>query len=193
MSKAAKIIELAGPSGSGKSTIAQKLLADFDNLFFSISATTREPRSYERHGREYYFISDEEFDEHIKAENFLEWEQVYKGTRYGTLKSEVDKQLKSGYFTLLDIDVEGALNVKKIYGINCLAIFIQPPSLSELRERLVDRKTESKQALEQRMERARREMQYINHFDFTVINYKNKLDETYSKVKKRVSSFIKQN
>lgn len=193
MSKAAKIIELAGPSGSGKSTIAQKLLADFDNLFFSISATTREPRSYERHGREYYFISDEEFDEHIEAENFLEWEQVYKGTRYGTLKSEVDKQLKSGYFTLLDIDVEGALSVKEIYGSNCFAIFIQPPSLSELRKRLVDRKTESKQALEQRMERARREMQYINHFDFTVINYKNKLDETYSKVKKRVSSFIKQN
>jgi len=191
MSNTAKVIELAGPSGSGKTTIAKKLLSEFDQLRFSISATTRKPRHYERHGREYYFISDQDFDRNIAANNFLEWEDVYEGVRYGTLKSEVDKQLKSGYFTLLDIDVEGALNVKQIYGDDCLAIFIQPPSLSDLKDRLVNRKTESAHTLEQRLERARRELEYVDQFDFSVINYKNKLDATYDKVKAKVSSFIK--
>lgn len=191
MSNTAKVIELTGPSGSGKTTIAKKLLSEFDNLRFSISATTREPRHYEQHGREYYFISDQEFDRHIADKDFLEWEDVYKGVRYGTLKSEVDKQLKSGYFTLLDVDVKGALNVKQIYGDDCLAIFIRPPSLPDLKDRLINRKTESAHTLEQRLERARRELEYIDEFDFSVINYKNKIDETYKKAKTKVSSFIK--
>jgi len=191
MSNTAKVIELTGPSGSGKTTIAKKLLSEFDNLRFSISATTRKPRHYEQDGREYYFISNQEFDRHIAANNFLEWEDVYEGVRYGTLKSEVDKQLKSGYFTLLDVDVKGALNVKQIYGDDCLSIFIRPPSLSDLKDRLINRKTESAHTLDQRLERARRELEYVDQFDFNVINYKNKLDETYNKVKTKVSSFIK--
>jgi len=183
-----KLIELAGPSGTGKTTLANRLLNDIDRLKFSVSATTRSPRKGEVHGRNYYFMSDIEFDKHIEQQEFLEWEKVYSGSRYGTLKSEVDKQYKSGYFTLLDIDVEGALNVKSIYGQNCLAIFIKPPSMEELKKRLVNRKTESSQSLENRLKKAEKEITYAGKFDHIIVN-KN-LDIAYQKVQKLVKQFI---
>lgn len=183
-----KLIELAGPSGTGKTTLAKKLLEDIDTLKFSVSATTRPPRPYEEHGRNYYFMSDREFDKHIEEQKFLEWEKVYSGSRYGTLKSEVDKQYKSGYFTLLDVDVEGALNVKNIYGQNCLAIFIKPPSMEELKKRLVNRKTESTQSLEDRLKKAEKEITYAGRFDHIIIN-KN-VDIAYQEVHKLVKQFI---
>ena len=186
--KEGKLIILVAPSGSGKTTIARKLLDDYSRIRFSVSATTRPPREGEENGKDYYFLSREEFNRKIEEHEFLEWEEFYNGSRYGTLRSEVDKLIESGYFPLLDIEVKGALNVKRQYGAKSVAIFIRPPSLEELKKRLVKRGSENNASLETRLERAEKELTYANKFDFVVIN--DDLDTAYKQVTTIVESFI---
>lgn len=182
-----KVIVIVAPSGSGKTTIAQRLLKEFPEIKFSVSATTREPRPEEIHGKDYYFLSEEEFNRQIEEGKFLEWE-VYNNRQYGTLRKEVDKLVKSGYFPLLDIEVKGAMNVKKMYGTGCISIFIQPPSLDALKERLRIRGSETKETVERRLKIAEEEMEYADYFDYTVVN--DDLDEAYEEVKHIVKPFI---
>lgn len=182
------LIILAAPSGSGKSTLVKMLFEDFEQLKFSVSATTRSPREGEEDGVHYHFLSKEKFQERIDANDFLEWEEFYSGTRYGTLRSEVDKKLKTGYFVLLDIDVKGAVNMKQIYGENCLSLFIQPPSLNVLKQRLEARGTENEYSLGLRLERASEELEYADQFDQVIIN--DDLDTAYAQVKHAVSKFM---
>ncbi len=186
--KKGKIIILVSPSGGGKSTIAKRLFADFDQLKFSVSATTRSPREGEIDGVHYHYLSHNEFNEQIENGDFLEWEEFYGGNRYGTLRSEVDKKLNSGYFILLDVEIKGALNVKKIYGNESLGIFIQPPSFDVLKQRLEDRGTESNESLELRLERAKEELTYADLFDRIIIN--DDLETAYSQIKDLVSKFM---
>lgn len=186
--KEGKLIILVAPSGAGKTTIAKRLVKDYPGIKFSVSATTRKPREGEADGKDYYFMSREEFNGKIEANGFLEWEEFYNGSRYGTLRSEVDKLIKSGYFPLLDIEVKGALNVKRIYGARSVSIFIQPPSIEELKKRLVNRGTENNASLETRLKRAEKELMYANEFDYTVIN--DELDTAYKQVTTIVESFI---
>jgi len=183
-----KMVVVVAPSGSGKTTMAKRLLTDFPKLQFSVSATTRDAREGETNGREYYFMSDEQFDRFIDDDAFLEWEMFYNGKRYGTLKPEVDRLLKKGYFVLLDLEVKGALNVKKLYGNRCLAVFIQPPSLEILRERLLKRGTESDESLKLRLDRVAFEMEYRDSFDITVIN--DNLERAYSEIFESVNRFL---
>lgn len=182
-----KVIIVVAPSGSGKTTIARMLLKELDKVRFSISATTRPARPGEEHGEDYFFLSEEEFDDRIASGGFLEWE-YYNGKRYGTLRSEVDKLMEMGYFPLLDIEVKGALNVKRMYGSQSLAVFIQPPSLEELERRLEGRGTEDERDLTSRLELAREEMQYADRFDHTVVN--DELEEAFQQVKQIVELFI---
>ena len=183
-----KLIILAAPSGSGKSTLAKMLFDDFDALKFSVSATTRSPREGEKDGVHYHFLTQDEFQQKIETKDFLEWEEFYNGTRYGTLRSEVDKKLKTGYFILLDIDVKGAVNVKQIYGNDCLSLFIQPPSLKVLKQRLESRGTENEYSLGLRLERASEELEYADRFDQIIIN--DDLDIAYAQVKHAVAKFM---
>lgn len=186
--KKGKLIILVAPSGSGKTTIARSLLNDFPRIKFSVSATTRPPREGEQDGKDYFFLSREEFDQKIKQNDFLEWEEFYNGSRYGTLRSEVDKLIESGYFPLLDIEVKGAINIKRQYGSRSVSIFIQPPSIEELKKRLLSRGTEDDASLETRLERAQKELGYATRFDYVVIN--DELDTAYKQVKTIVNSFI---
>lgn len=188
MNKEGKIIVLVSPSGGGKTTIANRLLKEFDNIKFSVSATTRKPREGEKNGVHYQFISEQEFKDYIDQGMFLEWEEFYNGTYYGTLRQNVESELKKGYFILLDIEVLGALNVKKMYGDRSLTIFLSPPSLDVLRERLALRGTETEKTLNTRIERAQKEIDYADRFDEVVIN--DQIDETYRKVKDVVTNFI---
>ena len=166
-----KIIILSAPSGCGKSTIIKALMERGDlNLRFSVSATNRPPRVGEINGIHYHFLSDEEFRSHIKSGDFVEHEEVYPGRFYGTLRSEIDSILASGFNCILDIDVEGALNVKKIYGDRAIAIFIAPPSLEELANRLRLRATDSESDISKRLSKAETEMGYEPRFDNTVVN-----------------------
>lgn len=181
---------LVAPSGGGKSTMAKRLLNDFKNLRFSVSATTRSPREGEKNGVHYHFLSEEEFKKRIEKGDFLEWEEFYNGTLYGTLRSNVESELEKGYFILLDIDVLGALNVKKIFEDDVLSIFIQPPSIDVLKERLMKRGTEDNRTLETRISRAKKEMAYANRFDNVIIN--DDLETAYSQIKKLVTNFINQ-
>lgn len=182
------IIILVAPSGSGKSTMARKLLNDFDNIRFSVSATTRPPRAGEQDGVDYYFLTREEFQTKIEKGDFLEWEEFYNGNRYGTLRSDVEKQLHSGYSVLLDIEVLGASNIKRIYKDEALAIFIKPPSLEVLRERLIKRGTETEKTLKERLKRAKKESEYENSFDIVVVN--DDLETAYQEIHDAVADFI---
>lgn len=164
------------------------MLEDFDRIKFSVSATTRQPRKGEVDGVHYRFISKTEFQQKIKENKFLEWEEFYNGTLYGTLRDNVESELKKGYFVLLDIDILGALNVQKIFGKRSLSIFLSPPSMDVLKERLQLRGTETEESLNTRIERAQKELKYAYQFDAVVVN--DQLDDAYIKVKDLVINFM---
>lgn len=182
-----KVIVIVAPSGAGKTTIAKRLLKDFSEIKFSISATTRPPRDRETDGQDYFFLSEEEFDRKVKENQFLEWE-YYNGNKYGTLRSEVDKMMESGYFPLLDIEVKGAKNIKKLYGSDAVSIFIKPPSIDELERRLSRRGTESNKVVTSRLKQAKEEMKQADYFDYVIVN--DDFETAYSKVKAIIEPFI---
>jgi len=165
-----KMFIFTAPSGAGKTTIVRHLLETYNFLDFSVSATTREKRAHETHGKDYYFLTPEEFREKINAGEFIEWEEVYEDQYYGTLKSEVDRVWETGKAIVFDIEVKGATNIKKMYGDDCLATFIKPPSLEILIQRLTDRNTESASSLKKRIARVKREMTYQDTFDAVLVN-----------------------
>ena len=171
MSSSYKIIIITAPSGAGKTSITRHLLKSFpDKLAFSISAATREKRSYEKDGVDYYFMSVDEFKEKIKDNSFVEWEMVYEGKYYGTLKSEIRRIWKEGKTPLLDIDVQGALHVQQQHPENCLSMFIDPPSVDELKERLNRRGTETKESLATRLNKASYELSFKEQFNNLIVN-----------------------
>ena len=170
MIKKGKLIILSAPSGSGKSTIVKHLLEEDLNLEFSISATSRAPRGEEKHGVEYYFFTPEEFKKRIENQEFVEWEEVYAGTYYGTLKSEVERITNNRKNVIFDVDVVGGVNIKKMYKKEALSIFIMPPSVEELRNRLNARGTDSPEAIEKRLAKAETELTYASQFDEVVVN-----------------------
>ena len=161
---------ITAPSGAGKTTIVNHLLKAFDHLDFSVSATTRNIRPKEVQGKDYYFLSVDEFKDKMKNDEFAEWEEVYEGRFYGTLKSEIERIWKEGKQVVFDIDVAGAANLKKLYKKQCLAIFIRPPSLEVLRSRLLNRKTETPESLKRRVTKAERELKWANRFDYILRN-----------------------
>ena len=165
-----KLIIFSAPSGSGKSTIINYLLGCGLNLRFSISATSRPPRGQERHGVEYFFLTPEEFRERIANEEFLEYEEVYTDRFYGTLKSQVEKQLADGQNVIFDVDVVGGCNIKQFYGDRALSLFIQPPSVEELRRRLEGRGTDSPEVIESRIAKAEYELGFSPKFDKVIVN-----------------------
>jgi guanylate kinase len=165
-----KLIICSAPSGAGKSTIINFLLQQDLHLCFSVSATSRPPRAAEQHGREYYFLSPEEFRRRIAAADFLEYEEVYPGRFYGTLKTEVERILSGGHHLVFDVDVAGGCRIKDYYGSRALAIFIKPPGIDELRTRLEKRATESPESLESRLAKAAWEMSFAPRFDVVIVN-----------------------
>ncbi len=181
-----KCVILCAPSGSGKTSIAKYLLSQPDfNLEFSVSATTREKRPGEENGKDYYFLSVEEFKQKIDNDEFIEWEEVYDGIFYGTLKSEIDRIWKAGKNVLFDVDVEGGISLTKYFGEKALAIFIQPPSIEELKKRLRKRGTETEEKIKQRIEKAAKEMEYSKWFDTIVVN------DDLEKAQKEVALYVK--
>lgn len=186
-----KIIVLSAPSGSGKSTIIGKLMEKPGlKLGFSISATSRAPRGEEKHGKEYFFLTEEEFKRNVEEGNFVEWEEVYSGVCYGTLVSEVNRITESGHNLIMDVDVKGALNIKKRYKDECLTIFIMPPDKKTLEQRLRSRGTDSEDTILKRLHKSEYEISFAPEFDDVVIN--DDLDEAVDKVEKIVRNFIGQ-
>jgi guanylate kinase len=167
-----KLIIFSAPSGTGKSTIISWLMKEHKelNLAFSISCTSREPRGTEQDGVEYFFLTPEEFRARIEDDEFLEFEEVYTDRFYGTLKSQVEKQLEAGQNVVFDVDVKGGVNIKKFYGDEALSIFIQPPSVNELRRRLERRATDAPDVIDQRIARAEFELTFAEKFDKVVVN-----------------------
>lgn len=166
-----KLIIFSAPSGAGKTTIVHHLLKQFPELSFSISATTRELRGTEKHENDYYFISKEEFLHKVAHQEFVEFEEVYNGTFYGTLRSEIERIWKEGKHVIFDIDVEGGIRLKRKYEEDALAIFVQPPSLEVLKERLSGRGTDSPEKLQERFVKAEKELLYADKFDVILKNY----------------------
>ena len=165
-----KIVIFSAPSGSGKTTIVRELLKRFPQFEFSVSATSRAPRGQERDGVDYYFLSNEEFMNKVAEGAFVEWEEVYSGTRYGTLRSEVDRIWSRNRVIVFDVDVVGGINLKRIFGEDARSIFIMPPSVGELRRRLVNRGTDSPEVIEKRVAKAECELGKAPEFDCTVVN-----------------------
>jgi guanylate kinase len=183
-----KLIVITAPSGAGKTTIARRLLEAYPMLEFSISATTRPRRPDEVHGKDYYFITTEQFRQRIANNSFVEWEEVYKDTFYGTLKDEIETIWKSGKDVLFDVDVKGAINLKKQYGDQALTIFIKPPSMKILTDRLHSRATETPEKIEERISKAQYEMQFEQYFDEVIVN--DSLPDTLAKAEAVVDKFF---
>jgi guanylate kinase len=165
-----KAIIFSAPSGAGKTTIVKHLLNQYDNLSFSISACSRSQRPNEIHGVDYYFLSINEFKEKIARNEFVEWEEVYADNFYGTLRSEVERIWKEDKVVIFDVDVVGGVNLKKYFGDKALAIFVKPPSIQHLRNRLSQRATETDESIERRMAKAEKEMGFAIHFDYILNN-----------------------
>jgi guanylate kinase len=183
-----KLILFCGPSGSGKTTIVQHLLKTFNVLAFSISATTRPMRTNEKHAVDYYFLSIEDFKMHIDKHHFIEWEEVYEGRYYGTLKSEIERIWQLNKVVAFDVDVEGGLNIKNQFGDRLLAVFVMPPSLEELHSRLKARATETPETLSARIQKAEHELTYAPRFDHIIVN--NTMDKTLSEAELLVKKFL---
>ena len=185
-----KLLIFSAPSGSGKSTIVNWLMREHPELrlAFSVSCTSRAPRGTEHDGVEYFFISPEEFREKIAQEEFLEYEEVYADRFYGTLKSQVERQLAEGQTVVFDVDVKGALNIKRFYGERALSLFIQPPSLEELRKRLEGRATDAPEVIEQRLAKADYELSFAPRFDKVVVN--DDLETAEQEVYRLVKDFL---
>lgn len=165
-----KLLIFSAPSGSGKTTIVRRLLEQFSNLEFSISATSRAPRGVEQNGVDYYFLSAEEFAEAVAADKFVEWEEVYKGTCYGTLRSEMERIWDKGNVIVFDVDVMGGIRLKEIFGEQALSIFVMPPSIEELRKRLEGRGTDAPEVIEKRIAKASFELTKAPEFDRQIVN-----------------------
>ncbi len=184
-----KIIVISAPSGTGKSTLISRIINDpCFNLRFSVSATSRKPRGEEKNGKDYYFITADEFRRRIAADEFVEWEEVYADTYYGTLVSEIKRITNEGANVIMDIDVKGGLNVKRRFGDNAICIFIMPPSINELRKRLDNRATDSPEKIEQRVAKAEEEIGYSQKFDCIIVN--DVLDNAEKELRATISTFL---
>jgi guanylate kinase len=190
MNSKGKLLIVSAPSGSGKSTIVQWLMKEHPELrlYFSISATSRAPRGTEQHGVEYYFLSPEDFRERIERGEFLEYEEVYENRFYGTLKEQVEHQREAGQNVVFDVDVKGGINIKKYYGDEAMSLFIQPPSVEELRRRLVGRATDTPKAIEERLAKAEFEMTFAPQFDHIIVN--DDLETAKQETLRLVESFL---
>lgn len=184
-----KVLIFSAPSGSGKTTLVRHLLTVFPELEFSISATSRAPRGQEKDGVDYYFMSPADFEERIKDGDFIEWEEVYAGTHYGTLRAEIDRIWDRGHVAVFDVDVVGGINIKRLFEDKALSVFIMPPSQVELRNRLEGRGTDTPEAIERRLAKAEQEMAYAERFDRIIIN--DTLPEALAEAEKVVSGFLK--
>ncbi|MBX2938861.1 MAG: guanylate kinase [Ferruginibacter sp.] len=185
-----KIIIITAPSGAGKTSITRHLLQHFPVLAFSVSATTRKARANETHGKDYYFITLEDFKKKIVNDEFIEWEMVYVGNYYGTLKTEIERIWSEGKIPVLDIDVKGAIHVQREYPINTLSIFIEPPSVEVLRERLSSRGSETQDTLETRVSKASYEITFKDHFDEVIVN--DDLQKACNEAELLVDNFLNQ-
>lgn len=183
-----KLIIICAPSGAGKTTIVRHILENIPSIEFSVSATNRKQRPNEIHGHDYYFIETDDFTEKIAQDEFLEWEEVYPGTFYGTLKEEIHRIWNRGNSVIFDVDVEGGLNIKRHFGSRALLVFIQPPSLDVLKERLKNRATETDKDYEMRVKKAEREMEYAKHADAILIN--NQLNQAKADAIRIVGNFL---
>ena len=186
-----KMLIVSAPSGSGKSTIVNWLMQEHPELklYFSISCTSRAPRGTEQNGVEYFFLTPEEFREKIENDEFLEYDEVYEGRFYGTLKAQVERQLEAGQNVVFDVDVKGGINIKKFYGDRAMSLFIQPPSVEELRRRLEGRGTDTPEAIENRLAKAEYEMTFAPQFDHIVVN--DDLDTAKQETLQLVESFLR--
>lgn len=183
-----KLIIFSAPSGAGKSTIVNYLTRRFPALEFSVSATSRLPRGVERDGVEYYFLSPEDFAQRVERDEFVEWEEVYKGSCYGTLRSEMERIWSKGNVIIFDVDVKGGVALKKKFGADAMALFVMPPSIEELRRRLVGRGTDSTEVIDKRVAKAAEEMTYSEQFDKVIVN--NHLEKALAEAEKIVDDFI---
>lgn len=183
-----KIIIFSAPSGSGKTTIVKHLLSKGLNLEFSVSACSRAPRGKEQNGVDYYFLSADEFKAKIDNNEFVEWEEVYTGRYYGTLKSELTRIWNKNNHVLFDVDVKGGINIKKQFGNQALSVFIMPPSIEELRRRLEGRATDAAEEIERRIAKAEEEISYANQFDITIVN--DNLETACAEAFEKVFTFI---
>jgi len=184
-----KLLIFSAPSGAGKTTIVKHLLTQNFKLEFSISATNRPMRANEVNGKDYHFLSTEDFQDKIHNDEFLEWEEVYKGCFYGTLKSEVDRITNNGNNVIFDVDVVGGLNIKKYYEDKALAVFIQPPSVEELENRLRSRSTDSEEVIRNRVDKFIYELSYANRFDTIIVN--DKLEDALNEAEETLRKFLK--
>ena len=184
-----KLIIFSAPSGSGKTTIVRELLKRFDCFEFSISATSRQPRGQEQNGVDYYFLSNDEFRSRVERDEFVEWEEVYAGTCYGTLRSEMERIWSKGNVIVFDVDVMGGINLKRLFGDDACSIFIMPPSVEELERRLRGRVTDSEEVIQKRIAKAEFELSKSPEFDFTVVN--DILDEAVAEATSIIENFLK--
>lgn len=184
-----KLVIVSAPSGGGKTTIVNHLLSKGLDLEFSVSATTRKPRGTETYGKEYYFISVEDFKKRIKNNEFVEWEEVYKNHFYGTLKIEIERIWSRKKHVLFDVDVKGGISLKKIFGTRAISLFIMPPSIKELEKRLRARATDEASKIQVRIDKALQEMKLADNFDYIILN--DHLEEATSEVQSIVASFLK--
>ncbi len=186
-----KIIVITAPSGAGKTSITHYLLKHYPQICFSVSAATRKPRGEEKDGQDYYFMSQDDFENKINNQDFIEWEMVYEGNYYGTLKTEIERIWAEGKTPMLDIDVKGAIHVKSQFKKNCLSLFIQPPSIEVLQKRLEGRGTDSAENIATRVSKAAYELSFSHHFDFCILN--EELTKACSETENIVCDFLEIN